>query len=98
MEPRQQEVIFPTIAVRDSRFFTTGDFFEVARGPWLTGDTHFIHTRYFKEKMVNLDTLQQVLISLCGDGEEAFSWLVLMRSNFSQALCEYLVKSLDDRG
>ena len=33
-----QSYIFPIVA---ARFFTMGDFYEVARGLWLTGYTHF---------------------------------------------------------
>ena len=39
--------------------FYHGRLHEVARGPWLTGYTSFIHTPYFNQFMLHLDTLVQ---------------------------------------
>ena len=40
--------------------FYHGRLHEVARGPWLLGYTSFIHTPYFNQFMLHLDTLLSI--------------------------------------
>ena len=90
--------LVPIVAARDSRFFTTGDFYEVAPGPWLMGYTHFIHARYFKEKMDNLDTLFEkfeqllttLLLSVLQPGHDAVSPCLHRRPTFGPSCTEFV--------
>ena len=52
--------------------FYHGRLHEVARGPWLTGYTSFIHTPYFNQFMLHLDTLCHI----------AFYFLSVVRTNY----------------